>query len=226
MSLSDPSIPGLGRLGGPAKRVPRLLDPVERRVLGALLEKEQATPEHYPLSINALVNACNQKSNRDPVMELAESDVQDALDRLLADVLVWRSDAARVRKWSHNVDRRWRVDAAGKAILTLLLLRGPQTPGELRSRSPRLHPFASVPEVLGALGALAEGKEPLALELPRQPGQKESRWADLLSGEPDPSAIATMTAATDSPRSSLAERVAILEEKVRALEESLGLSGD
>ncbi len=223
MTSSDQAFSFPSPSGEPAKRVPRALDPIERRVLGALLEKEQATPDHYPLSLNALFAACNQKSNREPVMALTEAEVQGALDRLLADVLVWRSDSGRVRKWSHNVERRWHTGPEGKALLTLLLLRGPQTPGELRGRSGRLHEFADVSEVHEALAVLAGGKEPLAAELPRQPGQKESRWTDLLSGEPEGGTAPSQppAPAQPGPTRGLADRVVELEERVRELERRL-----
>ncbi len=166
------------------KRIPRLLDAHDARVLGALLEKEQTTPELYPLTLNALVAACNQKTAREPVMELSEAEVQDALKRLFEDVLVWRNEGARAMRWRQSVDRRWELEPATKAVITLLLLRGPQTSGELRSRAERLHAFASVGEVETALARLATPPEPLVRELPRAPGQKEARWAHLLSGEP------------------------------------------
>ncbi|MBZ0089467.1 MAG: YceH family protein, partial [Thermoanaerobaculia bacterium] len=158
------------------QRIPRQLDAVECRVLGALLEKEQATPEYYPMTIHALVAACNQKSNREPVLELSEEEVEAALRRLFEDVMVWRSEGARALKWSHNLDRRWGLTAPTKAVMTLLLLRGAQTAGELRGRGDRLHAFATVAEVEAALGDLAAGdpalgEQPLVAELPRAPGQ-------------------------------------------------------
>lgn len=160
-------------------RKPRALDAVECRVLGALLEKEQSTPEYYPMTLASLVAATNQKTNREPVMELDESEVQGALDRLFKDVLVWRAPGSRSVKWSHNLDRRWNLTPPTKAAITLLLLRGDQTAGEIRGRSDRLHPFASIAEAEAALAALAEGDEPLTEELPRAPGQKENRWRHL-----------------------------------------------
>src|SRR6185503_19179095 len=112
-------------------RIPRALDPVEIRVLGSLMEKQLATPEYYPLTVNALVAACNQKSNREPVMELGESEVQKALDRLQDEKLVWRVLGGRATRWEHNLDANLQLDHRAKALLTLLLLRGPQTAGEL-----------------------------------------------------------------------------------------------
>ncbi len=116
-------------------RIPRKLDFAEVRVLGSLLEKEQTNPETVPMTVNALIAACNQKTNREPVMQLTETEVVEALDRLRAEVLVWRTEGARTERWQQSVVRRWGLDRAGKALMTLLLLRGPQTPGELRTRS-------------------------------------------------------------------------------------------
>lgn len=154
----------------------RKLDPVEIRVLGALLEKEQTTPEQYPLTTLAVVAACNQKTNREPVSDYSETEVTEALDRLREDVLVWRSQSARAERWEHRLDRRWELDKRAKAVMTLLLLRGPQTPGELRTRAERLHSFESVEEVEATLERLASGFDALVRELPRRPGQREARW--------------------------------------------------
>src|SRR5947199_518573 len=126
-------------------RLPRTLDPIELRILGALMEKQLSTPEYYPLTVNALVAACNQKSNREPVMELSETEVQRALDRLQDEKLVWRVVGGRAVRYDHNLDTLWHINRREKALLTLLLLRGPQTAGELRGRSDRLHQFDSVP---------------------------------------------------------------------------------
>lgn len=210
------------------QKLPRSLDAVECRVLGALLEKEQATPEYYPMTIHALVAACNQKSNRDPVTDLAEREVEAALRRLFEDVLVWRSEGARTLKWSHNLDRRWGLSPATKAVMTLLLLRGAQTPGELRGRSDRLHPFATVAEVETALGELAtadpeQGEQALAAELPRAPGQKERRWIHLV-GDADVAAAAAPTAAVGG--GGFEERLAELERRLERIERELGLTGE
>jgi uncharacterized protein YceH (UPF0502 family) len=165
-------------------RTIRELDATEVRVLGTLLEKEQATPDYYPMTINALIAACNQKSNRDPVTDLSETEVVEALDRLRADVLAWRSEGARVERWSQSISRRLELRQASKAILTLLMLRGPQTPGQIRSRSARLYPFSDLAEVEATLREMAAGEAPLVVELERQPGTKESRWAHLLGADP------------------------------------------
>lgn len=204
-------------------RIPRQLDAAEIRVLGSLLEKEQTNPETVPMTVNALIAACNQKTNREPVMQLTETEVVEALDRLRQEVLVWRSEGARTERWQQSVARRWGLDRAGKALMTLLLLRGAQTPGDLRTRSERLHAFASLEEVEDALRRLAGIDEPLVAELPRRPGQKELRWTHLVGEaavEPEEPAAAA-TAAVPSSRPALAARVERLEEIVARLAEEL-----
>lgn len=212
MSLTDET---------PPPRLPRPLDAVEIRALGALLEKQQATPEYYPLTLHALVAACNQKTNRDPVTDLDEAAVLAALERLREHVLVWKAGGARAEKWEQNVDRRWGLDAAGKAVMTLLLLRGEQTPGELRGRSERLHAFATTDDVEAALRRLAQGPEPLVAERARRPGQKESRWTHLAGGAAA-GASAPPAAAPSAPPSDLAARLASLEDAVKALTRDIG----
>lgn len=205
-------------------RIPRPLDAHEIRVLGVLLEKEQTTPEVCPLTVNAVVSGCNQKTNREPVLELSESQVVDALERLRQEVLVWRSEGARSEKWQQSVVRRWGLDRAGKALMTLLLLRGPQTPGELRTRSDRLHPFATLQEVEEALQQMATIDEPLVSEQPRRPGQKEIRWIHLVGEILEPEAVTAVPEAPAAGRPSgpaLSERVARLEETVARLEAEL-----
>lgn len=203
-------------------RIPRKLDPVEVRVLGSLLEKEQTNPETVPMTVNALVLACNQKTNREPVMQLTEDQVVSALDWMRQEVLAWRSEGARTERWQQSVSRRWGLDRAGKALITLLLLRGPQTAGELRTRSERLHPFATLEEVEEALRRLAAEDEPLVMELPRRPGQKETRWTHLIgeaSPEPEPAEVSEAAAGDPaaSPRAALSARVERLEEVVERL---------
>ena len=178
----------------------RKLDAVEIRVLGALMEKEQTTPDQYPLTINATIAACNQKTNREPVTQLTETQVVEALDRMFEDVLVWRSQSARSERWQHSLDRRWGLDKKSKAVMTLLLLRGPQTVGELKTRSERMCHFASIGEVEETLTKLSEGFDALVCELPRRPGQRETRWMHLESAEGDPREIeAAAVAAAPAP---------------------------
>jgi uncharacterized protein YceH (UPF0502 family) len=192
----------------------RELDPVELRILGSLLEKQMSTPEYYPLTLNALVAACNQKSNREPVMELGEAEVLRALDRLQDEKLVWKVMGGRAMRYDHNLDLQWQLDRRSKALLTLLFLRGMQTAGELRGRSDRLHAFESVAEVEETLQRMSE----LAREMPRRPGQKESRWAHLLGGAPTVVIEDEAPAATSEP---LSVRVARIEERMAALEAEL-----
>jgi uncharacterized protein YceH (UPF0502 family) len=162
-----------------------VLNEMEARVLGALLEKEITTPDNYPLSLNSLVNACNQKSNRDPVMNLDEESVRDAL-RTLQDNSLARSVSAadsRVTKYEHRLQEAFNFDRREAAIFCELLLRGPQTPGELRTRAERMHPFDDLSEAQSALQRLMNREPPLAKVLARQPGTKESRYIHLLSGD-------------------------------------------
>jgi uncharacterized protein YceH (UPF0502 family) len=201
----------------------RDLDPIEIRVLGSLMEKQLATPEYYPLTLNALAAACNQKSNREPVLDLGDSDIQRALDRLQDEKLVWKVFGGRAVRYDHNLDSSWQLDRASKAILALLFLRGPQTAGELRGRSDRLQPFESVAEAEETLQRMAHGDSPLTRELPRRPGQKESRWGHLLGGaivEPAMSAGDDGASSSDA-REPLSVRVQRLEEQLAALSAEL-----
>jgi uncharacterized protein len=162
-----------------------VLNEMEARVLGALLEKEITTPDNYPLSLNSLVNACNQKSNRDPVMNLDEESVRDAL-RTLQDNSLARSVSAadsRVTKYEHRLQEAFNFDRREAAIFCELLLRGPQTPGELRTRAERMHPFDDLSEAQSALQRLMNREPPLVKVLARQPGTKESHYIHLLSGD-------------------------------------------
>jgi uncharacterized protein len=164
------------------------LNEIEARVLGALLEKEITTPEYYPLSLNSLINACNQKSNRDPVMNLDEDAVRNAL-RALHDNSLARSVSAadsRVTKYEHRLQEAFNFDRREAAIVSELLLRGPQTPGELRSRAERMYHFDELNEVLSTLQRLMNRQPPLAKVLARQPGTKESRYIHLLGGDAEP----------------------------------------
>jgi uncharacterized protein len=165
-----------------------VLNEMEARVLGALLEKEITTPDYYPLSLNSLVNACNQKSNRDPVTNLDEDSVRDAL-RTLHDNSLARSVSAadsRVTKYEHRLQEAFNFDRREAALFCELLLRGPQTPGELRTRAERMHQFEDLSEAQSALQRLMNREPPLVKVLARQPGTKESRYIHLLSGDAKP----------------------------------------
>jgi uncharacterized protein YceH (UPF0502 family) len=161
-----------------------LLTAAQARVLGALVEKEVTTPDYYPLSLNALINACNQRSNREPVMNLDEDDVRQALHGLEGKRLAGRARSAdgRVTKYEHWLGEAFNFSRAETALLCVLLLRGPQTPGELRGRTERLHSFEEISDVLAGIQKLMDREPPLAAVLPRQPGTKEARYAHLLSG--------------------------------------------
>jgi hypothetical protein len=163
---------------------PIKLTTAEARALGALVEKEVTTPEYYPLTLNALINACNQRSNREPVMALDEDDVRQALHGLENKGLAGRARSAdgRVTKYEHWLGEAFNFSRAETALMCVLLLRGPQTPGELRGRTERLHEFAELSDVLAGLQKLMEREPALAAVLPRQPGTKEARYAHLLSG--------------------------------------------
>jgi uncharacterized protein len=196
------------------------LNVVEARVLGALMEKEITTPEYYPLSLNALVNACNQKSSRDPVMELGEADVRTALFDLEGLGLVRTLADTRVSKFENRTRDGLNLRRDEFAVICLLLLRGPQTSAELRARAERLYSFDDNAAVIATLERLATREEPLTVSLQRQPGAREVRWAHLLSG-----AVSEATAFTprenEAPNTNLSQRVEELEKLVRSLEERL-----
>jgi len=160
------------------------LTEVEARVLGSLIEKETTTPDYYPLSLNALVNACNQKNNREPVMNLGEDAVRDALNGLQSQRLAGpaRGADSRVTKYEHRAQEVFNFTRGETAILCVLLLRGPQTPGELRGRTERIYRFAELEDVAGVLQKLMQREPALVAALPRQPGTKEIRYVELLSG--------------------------------------------
>jgi len=201
----------------------KTLSPVEERVLGALIEKELTTPEYYPLSLNALTNACNQKSNRDPVLALEETDVVRALDGLrFKGLALQSSEGGRVSKYAHSAVGKLHLDPAELAILCELLLRGPQTLGELRSRCERMHPFADLGAVETVLNELAERQEALVAKLPRQPGRKENRYGQLLGGPTEFAAESEPVAepATLQVRGQN-QRLATLEEEVALLRQEL-----
>jgi uncharacterized protein len=199
------------------------LNDIEVRLLGSLIEKELTTPEYYPLSLNALVNACNQKSNRDPVLNLEEGEVSKALDSLRFKQLALQSGAGgRVAKYRHALVEKFRFSPAELAVLCELLVRGPQTVGELRTRGERMHKFADLAEVESILEELMGRNPALVIRLPRQPGRKESRYCHLFSGEPD---LAALEAAAAEPARSRggadAEKIAKLEEELAGLRQEL-----
>jgi uncharacterized protein YceH (UPF0502 family) len=213
-----------------------LLTEAQARVLGALIEKEITTPDYYPLSMNALLNACNQKSNREPVTELDEDSVRQALhgldDKGLAGAV--RGSEARVTKYEHRFSEAYNLGRREVAVLCVLLLRGPQTPGELRGRTERLYSFDELSDVQSTLQKLIERDPPLVKVLPRQPGTKESRYMQLFCGDTQPalppasSSRAIQDAGSDFPEAGrfqvLEEQVAELRQEVaelRALVESL-----
>ena len=200
----------------------------ETRVIGCLIEKSITTPDQYPLSLNALVNACNQKSNRDPVLDLKESPVQDTVDGLIKKFLVSRASGygSRVTKYQHRFCNTefgsLKLSDKSLGLICELFLRGPQTPGELRTRTERLCKFTDVSEVEAELEALSNRDEPLVTKLPREPGKRDSRYAHLFSGKPQvvQTALATEREETEASGSDR-ERLTTLEMQVHQLEISL-----
>ena len=197
-----------------------LLNDIEARVLGALVEKDITTPDYYPLSLNALVNACNQKNNRDPVMNLEESAVRDALNGLQEDGLAGPASGAdsRVTKYEHRLQEAFNFSRGETAVLCVLLLRGPQTPGELRGRTERMHHFEDLEAVQSNLQKLMQRDPPLVAVLPRQPGTKESRYAHLLSGEVGAGDLALPRTVSPSSSPDDQERISRLESTVAVLQ--------
>jgi len=192
-----------------------LLDAVQARVLGALIEKDLTTPEYYPLSLNALTNACNQKTNRDPATSYDEARVAAAIERLRSMRMAAAVTGAgsRVEKYAHRLADNFNFSARELAILSLLLLRGPQTPGELRQRADRMHAFDDLEAVETALNRLIERQpDPLVTRLPRAPGAKEARYAHLFSGDVFPAESAPAPPAPDRVASLAAEVAALREE--------------
>jgi uncharacterized protein YceH (UPF0502 family) len=210
----------------------RLLTPTEARVLGVLIEKERTVPDTYPLSLNALVAGCNQKTSRDPVMTLTDAQVQDALDELRSLSLVTESSGAKVMRFAHNTERALKLPSQSVALLATLMLRGPQTAAELRINSERLHRFADTGSAEVFLNELAErtdAAQPFAPQalvrlLPKAPGAREARWVHLLCGEPEASfatAGSGTVAAASSSDDELRDQVRILAARVQALEDEL-----
>ncbi|MEL7324198.1 MAG: YceH family protein [Pseudomonadota bacterium] len=201
------------------------LTAIEARVIGCLIEKEVTTPDQYPLSLNALTNACNQKSNREPVMSLSEADVLDAVDALIERRLVSDESGfnSRVSKYQHRFCNTefgdLQLTEQEKGIVCCMLLRGAQTPGEIRTRTNRLATFNDVKEVENVLEHLAnDEKGPLVVKLPREAGKRESRYMHLFCGEVDVSELAV---ATTAPSSAGSERITQLEQEVAELREEL-----
>jgi uncharacterized protein YceH (UPF0502 family) len=198
-----------------------ILTEIETRVLGALIEKDITTPDYYPLSLNALVNACNQKNNRDPVMTLDEAAVREALSTLQTKRLAGPASGAdsRVTKFEHRLQEAFNFDRREIAIVCVLLLRGAQTPGELRGRTDRMYRFEALEDVVSTLDRLAQRDPPLVVMLARQPGTKESRYMHLFSGEPPEGSVAQ----APSPVISAAnpDRLTKLEEEVSRLRTEL-----
>ena len=208
------------------------LSVVEARVVGALMEKEITTPEYYPLSLNATLNACNQKSSREPVMELGEADVRTALFELSNAGLVRTDASARVSKFEHRMRDVLNLRRDEVAVVCLLLLRGAQTPAELRARAERMYSFDDNAAVVSTLERLAGREEPLTVLMARVPGSREARWMHLLSGVVEAGSFAGSSGqqilrdAQDDKSLELVARVEMLEEMVRSLEERLKVLED
>ena len=214
----------------------RPLSPTEARVLGTLMEKARTVPDSYPLTLNAVVSGCNQKTSREPLMQLSDAEAQEALDELKHLSLVFETSGGRASRYEHNFKRVLEVPDQSAVLLGLLMLRGPQTAGELRINSERWHRFADISSVEGFLEELQERSSekggPLVLKLPRAPGSREARWAHLLCGPVDESLLSTPAAGTAPAASpALQARVEVLEAEVATLRatleklcEQLGLS--
>jgi len=199
------------------------LTAAQARVLGSLMEKESTTPEYYPLSLNALINACNQKSNREPVMTLDEEEVRQALHGLEDKGMACpaRSAEGRVTKYEHKLGEAFNFSRAEAALVCVLLLRGPQTPGELRGRTERIHPFGEITDVLAGLEKLMQREPPLAAVLPRQPGTKESRYIHLFSEPAEAFAMLSAEPAPELATPERDERIAQLETAVAELRQEI-----
>ena len=196
-----------------------VLDAVEVRVLGSLVEKELSTPDYYPMTLNALTAACNQKSNRDPVVQLEEADVQRALEGLQRKRLAGTSTYGRATKYRHSLAERLGLDRPRLAVLASLMLRGPETAGEVRGRTGRMYGFETIEQAQAFLDDLSRAEPPLVAALPRLPGQKEQRYAHLLAGEPDVSAEPPPALEVHYADD---ERLQALEDEVAALRDELG----
>ena len=214
----------------------RPLSPTEARVLGTLMEKARTVPDSYPLTLNAVVSGCNQKTSREPLMQLSDAEAQEALDELKHLSLVFETSGGQASRYEHNFKRVLEVPDQSAVLLGLLMLRGPQTAGELRINSERWHRFADISSVEGFLEELQERSSekggPLVIKLPRAPGSREARWAHLLCGPVDEALLSAPAAGTAEPASlALQSRVEALEAEVAMLRatleklcEQLGLS--
>lgn len=199
-----------------------LLSVLETRVLGVLVEKERTVPDSYPLTLNALLSGCNQKTSRDPIVNASETEAQVAIDSLKAMTLVIESSGGRVPRYAHNMERVLHVPRQSGAILAVLMLRGPQTAGELRINCDRLHSFADISSVEAFLRELAERPAgALVAELPRQAGSRENRWAHLLSGPPVLQEAAAGVAVSEAGGLAVAELAAV-KANVARLEAEVG----
>lgn len=185
------------------------ITPEEARVLGCLIEKERTTPEYYPLTLNALQNACNQKTNRDPVVQYDEATVEIALDGLNRKGLVSNVTGAglRARKFLHLTESKLGLDQAQSAVICVLLLRGAQTPGEIRGRTGRMYEFGELSEIESLLESMTQADQPLVMQLPKLPGTKEFRYVQLLTGEPDLERIDHAMYTPSAPASSALEEL-------------------
>jgi uncharacterized protein YceH (UPF0502 family) len=200
-----------------------ILSLLETRVLGVLAEKQRTVPDSYPLTLNSLVSGCTQKSSRDPVIEAGEAEVQAALDSLRALSLIVETSGGRASRYAHNIERVLHIPSQSTALLTMLMLRGPQTAGELRINCERLHKFADIASVESFLAELAERADgALVAELPRQPGSRESRWMHLLSGAPAMERAAGTASASPVADVTVGE-VAALKANVARLEAEVGV---
>lgn len=201
-----------------------VLSLLETRVLGVLAEKQRTVPDSYPLTLNALISGCNQKSSRDPVMEASESEAAAALDSLRALSLIVETSGGRAARYGHNIERVLHIPTQSTALLTMLMLRGPQTAGELRINCERLHKFADISSVEAFLEELATREAGgLVMELPRQPGSRENRWTHLLSGAPVIEAYAPASAGTAAASGDVTVgEIAALKANVARLEAEVG----
>lgn len=199
--------------------MPQTITPIEARILGALVEKQLTTPEYYPLTLNALVNACNQKNNRDPVMSLSESEVSTAIEHLRDRnlVYVYYGSTSRVPKYKHMLPTYYELEPAEVSVMAVLMLRGPQTLGEIKERTGRMQDFSGLDEVNQTLTALINRDDPLVTRLERLPGQKDARFAQLLTGPVDLEALAAAHPTRSQAAESTNERITKLEAEIEQL---------